>query len=223
MGPHGSVGLLTAADGGLLAFFGVAALVIVTPGPDTALTIRNALLGGWRAGMATAAGVATGQAIWAIGTSFGIVGLLATSEPAFVAVKLLGAGYLVFLGVCSIRAALARSPRPEPFPHRVRRGDLSPSRGFRQGILNDLGNPKMAAFFTSLLPQFVPARDVSFITPMALGLLFCAMTLVWLILYAGAVVRLGALFRRPAIRRGLEGVTGIVLVGLGIRLASEHR
>jgi threonine/homoserine/homoserine lactone efflux protein len=223
MGPHASVGFLIAADGGLLAFFGVAALVIVTPGPDTALTIRNALLGGWRAGVATAAGVATGQLIWALGTSFGIVGLLVTSEPAFVAVKLFGTGYLVFLGVCSIRAALARGPRPESFPGRVRRCDLSTSRAFRQGLVNDLSNPKMAAFFTSLLPQFVPSRDVSFITPMALGLLFCAATLIWLILYAGAVARVGAVLRRPAIRRGLEGLTGVVLIGLGIRLASEHR
>ena len=81
----------------------------------------------------------------------------------------------------------------------------------------------MAAFFISLFPQFVLSRDVSFITPMALGPLFCAMTLIWLILYAGVVARIGALLRRPAIRRVLEGLTGAVLVGLGIRLALEHR
>ena len=223
MGPHSIVGLLTATHGGILAFFGVAVLVIVTPGPDTALTIRNALLGGWSAGMATAAGVVTGQAIWAFGTSVGIVGLLVTSEPLFVAVKLLGAGYLVFLGVQSIRAALARTLWRESFPGRVRRRDLSPCRAFHQGVVNDLGNPKMAAFFTSLLPQFVPSRDVSFATPMALGLVFCIMTLLWLMLYAGVVARLGEVLHRPAIRRALEGLTGVVLVGLGIRLASEHR
>jgi len=223
MGPSGIVGLLTAAHGGLLAFLGVAVLVIVTPGPDTALTVRNALLGGWPAGMATAAGVVTGQAIWAFGTSIGIVGLLVTSEPLFVAVKLLGAGYLVFLGVQSIRTAVAGAPRTESLFGRTQQRELAPGRAYRQGIVNDLGNPKMAAFFTSLLPQFVPSRDVSFATPMALGLLFCVMTLFWLMLYAGAVARIGELLHRPAIRRALEGLTGVVLVGLGIRLASEHR
>lgn len=223
MGPHGILGLLTATDGGLLAFLGVAALVIMTPGPDTALTVRNALLGGLPAGMATAAGVVVGQAIWALGTSIGIVGLLVTSEPIFIAVKLLGAGYLVFLGVQSIRVSFARARWPESLPGQVRRHDLSSIRAFRQGIINDLGNPKMAAFFTSLLPQFVPSRDVSFATPMALGLLFCVMTLVWLILYAGVVAHIGEVLRRPRIRRVLEGLTGVALVGLGIRLASEHR
>lgn len=223
MAPHGIINLLAAVDGRLLAFLGIAALVIVTPGPDTALTIRNALLGGWRAGMATAAGVVAGQTIWALGTSIGIVGLLVTSEPVFVAVKLLGAGYLVFLGVQSIRTALARAPRAELHPRRVPRRELPPGRAFRQGVVNDLGNPKMAAFFTSLLPQFVPSRDVSFATPMALGLLFCLMTLVWLMLYAGAAARLGEVLRRPAIRRALDCVTGVVLVGLGLRMASEHR
>ena len=223
MGPHNILGLLTATGGGLLAFLGVAALVIMTPGPDTVLTVRNTLVGGWPAGVATAVGVVTGQAIWALGTSIGIVGLLVTSEPMFIAVKLLGAGYLVFLGAQSIRAALARTPQPELLAGRIRRRDLSPSRAFRQGIINDLGNPKMAAFFTSLLPQFIPSRDVSFATPMALGLLFCIMTLLWLMLYIGAVARLGEVLHRPAIRRALEGLTGVVLVGLGIRLASEHR
>jgi len=223
MGPSGILSFPTATHGGLLAFLGVAVLVIVTPGPDTALTIRNALLGGWRAGTATAVGVVTGQAIWAFGTSIGIVGLLVTSEALFVAVKLIGAGYLMFLGAQSIRAALAHAPRAEPSGGRVQECGLPPSRAFRQGIVNDLSNPKMAAFFTSLLPQFVPSRDVSFATPMALGLLFCFMTLAWLTLYAGAVARIGEVLRRPAIHRALEGLTGVVLVGLGIRLASEHR
>jgi len=138
MGPSGILGLLTATHGGLLAFLGVAVLVIVTPGPDTALTIRNALLGGWRAGIATAAGVVTGQAIWAFGTSIGIVGLLVTSESLFVAVKVLGAGYLMFLGAQSIRAALAHAPRAESPAGQVRGRGLLPSRAFRQGIVNDL-------------------------------------------------------------------------------------
>src|SRR5258706_610564 len=89
----------------LLAFLGISVLVIATPGPDTAITIRNTLLGGRTGGLATALGVATGQAIWALATSAGVVALLIASEPLFLAVKYAGAAYLVWLGWQSLRAA----------------------------------------------------------------------------------------------------------------------
>ena len=95
----------------LWAFLGISVLVIVTPGPDTALTIRNTLLGGRMGGISTAIGVALGQAIWALATSLGVIGLLLASSAAFHAVKLAGAAYLIFLGAQSIRAAFPeRSP-----------------------------------------------------------------------------------------------------------------
>src|SRR5260221_3951101 len=93
-------------DGPLVAFLGISALVIATPGPDTAVTVRNSLLGGRIGGLATALGVAVGQAIWALATSAGIVALLVASEPLFLAVKYAGAAYLVVLGLQSLRAAL---------------------------------------------------------------------------------------------------------------------
>src|SRR3979411_481899 len=92
--------------GPLLAFLGISALVIMTPGPDTAITIRNTLTGGRAGGLATALGVATGQAIWALATSAGVVALLVASEPLFLAVKYAGAAYLVWLWLESLRAAL---------------------------------------------------------------------------------------------------------------------
>jgi hypothetical protein len=96
--------------GQLLAFLGVALLVIVVPGPDTALTVRNALTGGRRCGVATAAGVATGQAVWTIATSVGIAELIQASEPAFLALKLAGAAYLIALGIQSLWTAVRPSP-----------------------------------------------------------------------------------------------------------------
>src|SRR6188472_648882 len=98
--------------GALWAFVGIAALVIVTPGPDTALTIRNALLGGRAAGVATAAGVALGLAVWTVSASAGLAALLVASEPAFVAVKLAGAAYLVLLGATTLWHALRGRGRP---------------------------------------------------------------------------------------------------------------
>jgi threonine/homoserine/homoserine lactone efflux protein len=90
-------------------------------------------------------------------------------------------------------------------------------------VVSDLGNPKMAAFFTSLLPQFAPAGDGSFAGLAALGLLFSLMTLLWLAGYALAIARIGNVLRRPAVRRVLEGITGAALIGLGLKLATEER
>jgi threonine/homoserine/homoserine lactone efflux protein len=198
------------------AFFAVAALVIVTPGQDTALTVRNSLLGGRRGGTFTAAGVAAGQAVWTLAASAGLAALLVASEPAFLAVKVLGAAYLVFLGVQSIVHAV----RGHPQVTTTRGKELTPRAAFRQGLVSNLGNPKMAVFFTSLLPQF---GGESFGALLALGLVFCAMTFVWLSAYAAAVAKAGDVLRRPAIKRVLDTVVGVILVSLGLRLATERR
>jgi threonine/homoserine/homoserine lactone efflux protein len=199
--------------GQFAAFLGISALVIVTPGQDTALTIRNTLVGGRRAGVFTAIGVAAGQAIWALAAAVGIAALLRASEPAFLAVRLAGSAYLVYLGALALRSALRRSPgQPAAAPGGRRLAPL------RQGVLSNLGNPKMAVFFTSLLPQF----GSSFPALLALGLVFCSLTLAWLGCYAVAVARAGDFLQRSRARRALDGLTGAVLVGLGLRLATER-
>jgi threonine/homoserine/homoserine lactone efflux protein len=198
----------------------VAVLVIVTPGPDTALTIRNTLLGGRSGGVATAFGVVTGQAVWALATSVGVAALLVASEPAFLALKFVGAAYLIYLGLQALHGAFRH--RGVDASAEVTRGQLAPTAAYRQGVVSNLGNPKMAAFFPSLLPQFAPGGEASFWGLLALGLLFCALTLVWLTGYAFAVAKAGDLFRRPHIRRTIEGVTGAVLIGLGVRLATTR-
>ncbi len=207
--------------GPLLAFIGIAALVSTTPGPDTAMTIRNALLGGRPAGLATALGVACGLAIWALTTSAGLVALLVASEPLFLAVKYVGAAYLVWLGVQSLRSAFGKGQAIAISAPAGRR--LSPRQAFVQGIVSDLSNPKIAAFFTSMLPQFAPAGAADFVGLATLGLLFSLMTLLWLTGYALAVARMGNVLRRPRVRRTLEGITGATLIGLGLKLASEDR
>jgi threonine/homoserine/homoserine lactone efflux protein len=208
------------ADINVLAFLGVAVLVIVTPGQDTALTIRNTLLGGRGGGVATAAGVSTGQLTWTIATSAGLAALLAASETVFLVLKWAGAAYLIFLGLQALRAALSPGSRPvSPSPSPGRSG-----RGFYlQGVLSNLGNPKMVVFFSSLLPQFVAPGQATFARLLVLGLIFCAMTFVWLTFYAVAVARVGDLLRRDRVRRALEATTGFVLIGLGMRLATERR
>ena len=206
----------------LAAFVGISAVVIVTPGQDTALTIRNALLGGRRSGVFTALGVSAGQAVWTVASSAGLAALLIASEPAFVALKLVGAAYLVYLGVQALWRALSRT-RSSRAASRRGAERAAPAAAFRQGLLSNLGNPKMAVFFTSLLPQFVPSREASFAALLLLGLLFCLMTLAWLTAYAVAVAKAGDILRRPRIRRTIDAVTGVVLVALGLRLAAERR
>lgn len=208
----------------LLAFLGVAALVIVTPGQDTALTIRNTLLGGRAAGVATAVGVSSGQAVWTLAASAGVAALIAASEPAFVALKLAGAGYLVVLGLQTLWSAIRGhevAERAGDTTHARRR--LEPAAATRQGMLSNLANPKMAIFFTSLLPQFAPAHGAAFPVLLGLGLLFCTMTFAWLCAYAAAVDRAGELLHRPRIRRALDAAMGTALIALGLRLAAEER
>ncbi len=155
-------------------------------------------------------------------TSAGIVALLVACEPLFLAVKYAGAAYLVWLGLQSLRAAL-RSQVADEAMKTPRQRSFTPCTAFGQGVASDLGNPKMAAFFTSLLPQFAPAGAADFAGLAALGLLFSLMTLLWLASYALAIARMGDMLRRPVLRRALEGVTGAALIGLGLRLASAER
>jgi threonine/homoserine/homoserine lactone efflux protein len=207
-----------------LAFLGIAALVIVTPGPDTALTIRNTLSGGRPAGLGTALGVAAGQAVWTVAASAGVAALLVASRPAFTALKWAGAAYLAWLGIQALWAAVRPGVevlRSDDRSGSVRR--LPPAAAFRQGVLSNLGNPKMAVFFTSLLPPFAPVGAPAFLALLALGLLFCAMTLVWLAVYAALVARAGDVLRRLGVRRVIEAVTGVALLALGGRLALERR
>jgi threonine/homoserine/homoserine lactone efflux protein len=201
----------------LAIFLGVAALVIVTPGQDTALTVRNTLAGGRSSGIATAAGVACGQALWTLAASLGVTALVLVWEPAFLALKLAGAAYLIFLGLQSLAGALRGRP------HGVDGGPRDePARSAaRQGLLSNLANPKMGVFFTSLLPQFAGTQQ-AFLTMLALGLIFCSMTFAWLSLYAAAVHRLRAFFTAGRGRRALDAVLGTVLVALGLRLASQR-
>jgi len=205
----------------LAGFAFLAIVVIVTPGPDTALTIRNTLIGRRPAGIATAVGVALGQATWSLATSIGVAALLVAAEPAFAALKLAGAAYLIYLGGQSLWSAYRGRPA-----HPTADGSTSQVRtgtALRQGILSNLTNPKMAVFFPSLLPQFVAADAPPFLPLLALGILFCVMTLTWLTGYAFAVARAGDVLRRSAIRRALEAITGVVLVAFGIRVAVVPR
>ena len=198
--------------GAYVAFLGVSLLVICTPGQDTALTVRNTLAGGRRAGVATAVGVAAGQATWTVATAAGLAVVLMASAPLFFAIRIAGAAYLVYLGV-RVLVGL-RSEGSEAA--RAGRG----GRWFAQGYLSNLSNAKMVAFFISLLPPFAGPRP-GFALLLLLGLNFSLLTLAWLAAYAAAVERLGGWLRRAPVRRALDAALGAVLVGLGLKVGAQ--
>jgi threonine/homoserine/homoserine lactone efflux protein len=201
------------------AFLGVSLLVIVTPGQDTALTIRNTLAGGRRGGVFTALGVVSGQLAWALAASAGLAAVLVASQPAFTALRIAGAAYLVLLGLQALVAAFrSRDQRAAATPARL----PSARTAYRQGLLSNLGNTKVAVFFTSLLPQFAPGGDATFWTMLPLGLCFAALTLLWLTGYVVAVARARNVLRRPRVQQVLDTVTGFVLVSFGLRLAAQR-
>jgi threonine/homoserine/homoserine lactone efflux protein len=185
-----------------VTFLLVALVVIVAPGPDFALTLRNSVLR--RRGDATALGVVSGQLVWVTATAAGVAGVVVASRPAFETLRLLGAAYLVWLGVTTL---LGRGPAHRPAAR--------PGSAYRQGLLSNLSNPKMPVFFTSLLPQF----GTSFASLALHGVAFTLLTLAWLLL----VARGGRALRVPRVRRALDVATGVVLVALGFRLAADRR
>jgi RhtB (resistance to homoserine/threonine) family protein len=206
-------------DGRLLAFVGVAAVIVVVPGPDMALVLRNGLQGGRRAALATALGIDAGLVVWALAAALGIAALLHASATAFTLLKLAGAVYLAWLGLRLLVDSFRRR-RPEG---RTPGPPVAPRAAFRQGLLTNLANPKVAVVYTTLIPQFVSPGPGAGAQTALLTATFVLMGLAWLTAYALAVAAVGRAFARPAVRAWIERVTGAVLVALGVRLALERR
>ena len=179
------------------------------------MVTKNAVMHGRRAGLATVAGVNTGLLVWTVGAAVGVAALIRASAVAFTAVKLVGAAYLIWMGVQTWRHASMRREGA------VRAG--AGLAGFRQGMASNLGNPKIAVFFTSLLPQFVISRQAATGPLLALGVVFVALNVLWLGGYAYAASRLAAVLVRPSVKAALDRVTGTVLIAFGVRLALERR
>jgi RhtB (resistance to homoserine/threonine) family protein len=206
----------------LLVFIGVAAIVIMIPGPDTAVVTKNVLLHGRRTALATSLGVSTGLSVWTLAAAAGVASLLRASAVAFTVLKLAGALYLIWLGIQALRAArhVTAGEEIHPVAARPAIGSLG---GFRQGMISDLANPKIGIFFTSLLPQFVDPGRAVLVPFLVLGAVFVLMTVLWLCAYVVVAARAAETLRRPRVKAALDRFTGVVLIAIGIRLATEHR
>jgi threonine/homoserine/homoserine lactone efflux protein len=235
----------------LLAFIPVALLLTLIPGADTALVTRNALALGMRGARWTILGILTGCLLHATASALGLSAILATSARAYETVKLVGAAYLVGLGVQAIRNArddrgyrsldfarddgeyrsldFARDGR-EGHPERAQRvGGSAPettslgAHPFVQGFLTNILNPKVALFYLTFLPQFIPASAPVLRTSLLLAMIHNVLGFAWLSFYARFVDRLRVALTRPMVKAWLERVTGGALVALGARLAWERR
>lgn len=205
-------------DTELLAFIGVSLLLAVTPGPDMAVVTKNALAHGRRGVVLTTTGIALALGIWTGATAVGLSALLRTSGEALFVLKLVGAAYLAYLGVRTLldsrrRPADLLASAPEPAPaHAI----------FRQGFLSAISNPKLGVFFVTFLPQFVMPGQPVLPRLLLLGVIFAVIGFTWLIVYGTFVTRMRDVITAPRVRQWMERVTGVVLLGFGVRLAAER-
>ena len=200
-------------DSRFFVFVGVAALLTITPGSDMALVTRNALTRGRGAAFLTSLGICLGCLIHAIASSAGLSAILSRSAEAFQIVKLIGAGYLIFLGV---RTFATRAEAAAPIAPR----GLS---NFSEGMLTNILNPKVALFYLTFLPQFIGPGEPVLRKSILLASVHISMGLVWLTAYAAFLDRLGGVLSRSRVKRRMEALTGAVLIALGLRLAVAER
>ncbi|UYM06692.1 LysE family translocator [Solicola gregarius] len=210
----------------LLPSFAIAvALISASPGPAMVLIIRRASLRGFGSAAATILGLELGIYVWALLAAAGFAALVAASEVAYLALRVVGAGVLLFLGVRALGTAW-RERRLDDARDLV---DDSPDRSrgvlgaVAEGLMVQLANPKAAVFMVAFYPQFIPADRPLFATTAWLGLLQVAIELVLYLSLAAGVARVGAWFRRSTVRRRMEAISGVVLIGLGLRVAVSSR
>jgi threonine/homoserine/homoserine lactone efflux protein len=201
----------------LLTFLAAAALIIVAPGPDTLLVTRNVFRRGRRGGLITAAGTVTGLVLWSVAAALGLSALLAASEVGYNVARVAGGLYLIWLGVQSLRShGTAPATATEATPMPMHRAYLS-------GVLSNLLNPKIGVFFITFLPGFVPMGAPVGSTAALLGALFVLETALWLLVLVWLVGNGTGRLSRPGVRRWVDRVTGVVLIGFGIRVVADTR
>lgn len=215
--------LSTGMDPRFWVFVGLAALLTITPGADTALVVRSTLLRGRTAALLTVCGICLGCLVHSIASALGLSLILSRSAAAFETVKFAGALYLAYLGIQSLRAAWRGHGGGIPLP-----ADTEPQpRGhwlsLSEGLFTNLLNPKVALFYLTFLPQFVNPRGNVLAQSMLLASIHILMGFVWLGAFALFLERLSGFLRREGIRRRLEAATGALFLALGVRLAMEER
>jgi len=198
----------------LLTFTLAATLIVLLPGPDTLVVLRNLVRGGRSTAIRTVLGVLAGLLCWVVTAALGLSAVLRASADAYLALRIAGAVYLVWLGITSLRS------RGQAAPGQPTRRSLV-GHGFPAGLATDLLNPKVGVFFVTFLPGFVPAGYSIGWVSLALGGIFVLLTGLYFAVLIGAADQVRGWLATSHIRRRLDRATGLVLVGFGLKLAAE--
>jgi len=201
----------------------LAAVLTILPGQDTVLVLRNAAQGGFTAGVATTGGICSGLFLHATLSALGLSAILATSAEVFGAVKLLGAAYLIWLGLQSFLRLRRGRPAPAGAGAADARSAMLARTAIRQGFLSNALNPKTAMFYLALLPQFAVFPERVLGDSLALAGVHFVMSFAWLTLLSSLVDRSRRLLSRPGVSRAIDLVAGAALLGFGLRLALARR
>lgn len=203
-----------------MVFFGTVFALTLSPGPDLIYVISRTIAQGPRVGLASAAGLWTGAFIHVLAVAFGLSALLTASAEAFTFVKYIGAAYLAYLGISALRSGGASFDLRDTKAPKV-----TPVQAFRQGVLVDLFNPKVAIFFMAFLPQFVrPGHGSATAQLIGLGGLIIAVAIPVETFFVVAASRTTGFFRRnPKTSVWMERALGSILLTLGARLAFFER
>jgi threonine/homoserine/homoserine lactone efflux protein len=205
----------------LVAFLLAAGLLTITPGLDTALVLRTAAVEGARSALQAALGIVTGCLVWGAAVAFGLGVLLMASQLAFTVLKWAGAAYLLWLGV-----QLLLKPRAAfvvENPGGQGRAPPAPGRWLGRGLLTNLLNPKVGVFYVSFLPQFVPAGVSAGPYLFLLTVLHALMGILWFGLLVAALRPITGLLKQSGVIRALDGLTGLVFIAFGLKLAVTRR
>ena len=197
-------------------------LLTVTPGMDTMLIIRNTTRGGWKDGAVSSLGICSGLFVHAIISAVGISLILLQSAWAFGALKLAGAGYLVWLGLVTLHRAMDKGKIHTPLTRDNRVHIFSVRRSLVEGFLSNILNPKAIVFYMAFLPQFIDPSGSAIRQSLFLAGLHFAIAMVWQCLLASLVDQAKNLLKRPEVHRVLDGLTGSVFMLFGIRLALDR-
>jgi threonine/homoserine/homoserine lactone efflux protein len=202
----------------LLGFAVASTLIVLLPGPDTLVVVRNLLRGGRRRAIVTATGVLSGLVVWVVAASLGLSALLRASHTGYDVLRYVGGAYLLFIGVQSLRGRSAPTGDVEVEPRKY--GPLLGS-GYFAGLATDLLNPKVGVFFVTFLPAFVPrGSDVGVVT-LLLGAIFVVEALLYFVFLIGIADRVLRWMTDARTRRRLDRGAGLVFIGFGLRLATE--
>lgn len=219
-------------DAQLWAFVGISCLLTITPGADTLLVLRNSVAHGREVGFRTIGGIVSGLFVHAALSALGLSLILTQSVRAYSVLKWAGAAYLIWLGLQSLLSALrAEAPSPNPFPVNGEGGSEAPPNppaeargnraGFLQGFLNNLLNPKVVVFYLAFLPQFIGADDPVLGKSLLMAGIHAVEGVLWLGIVAVGAGAARVWLAKDSLRRAASGISGLALVGFGVKLAAD--